>query len=36
DGFIAVYQLQLQGKRRMEVVDFLNGYTFEEDSSMPL
>ena len=28
DGFMEVHQLQLQGKRRMEVVDFLNGYKF--------
>jgi len=29
DGFVEVHKLQLQGKRRMDVVDFLNGYTFE-------
>ena len=29
DGFVEVHQLQLQGKRRMEVGDFLNGFTFE-------
>lgn len=31
DGFIEVNQLQLQGKKRMQVKDFLNGFTFEEN-----
>ena len=30
DGFIIVNALQLQGKRRMNVVDFLNGFSFKE------
>jgi methionyl-tRNA formyltransferase len=29
DGFVQIHELQLQGRRRMNVVDFLNGYTFE-------
>lgn len=28
DGYINVLELQLQGKKRMKVKDFLNGYTF--------
>lgn len=28
DGFVQVHELQLQGKRRMNVKDFLNGYKF--------
>lgn len=28
DGFIQVHELQLAGRRRMSVVDFLNGYVF--------
>ncbi len=29
DGFVQVHELQLQGRKRMKVVDFLNGYEFE-------
>lgn len=29
DGFIVVDELQLQGRRRMRTVDFLNGYRFD-------
>ncbi|MCR9287504.1 MAG: methionyl-tRNA formyltransferase [Bacteroidetes bacterium] len=28
DGFVSIHELQLQGKRRMEIKDFLNGYKF--------
>lgn len=28
DGFIKVHKLQMQGRKRMNVVDFLNGYQF--------
>lgn len=28
DGFVEVHELQLQGRKRMKTVDFLNGYTF--------
>jgi methionyl-tRNA formyltransferase len=28
DGFVLVHELQLQGRKRMNVVDFLNGYKF--------
>lgn len=27
DGFVQVHELQMEGKRRMEVTDFLNGYS---------
>ena len=30
DGFIELLQIQLQGRKRMEVQSFLNGYTIEE------
>ncbi len=29
DGFVQVHELQLQGRKRMDAVAFLNGYTFE-------
>ncbi len=29
DGYISVLDLQLQGRRRMSIQDFLNGFTFE-------
>lgn len=29
DGFVAVHELQMQGKKRMATSDFLNGYDFE-------
>ncbi len=29
DGFVEVHELQLQGRKRMKIVDFLNGYKFE-------
>jgi len=29
DGFVEVKELQLQGKKRMAIKDFLNGYQFE-------
>jgi methionyl-tRNA formyltransferase len=28
DGFVLVHELQLQGRKRMNVIDFLNGYKF--------
>lgn len=28
DGFVKVHKLQMQGRKRMNVVDFLNGYEF--------
>ena len=28
DGFLKVLELQLQGRKRMKVKDFLNGYKF--------
>jgi methionyl-tRNA formyltransferase len=30
DGYIHVHELQLEGKKRMQVEDFLRGYRFEE------
>lgn len=32
DGFVKVLSLQLAGKKRMEVADFLRGYRHVEDS----
>lgn len=32
DGFVEVLELQLQGRKRMNVVDFLNGYQFDLSS----
>ena len=32
DGFVKVLSLQLAGKKRMEVADFLRGYRYVEDS----
>jgi len=32
DGFVDVLELQLQGRRRMSVQDFLNGYTLEVEN----
>ncbi len=32
DGFIRITDLQLQGKRRMQTGEFLNGYSFSEDA----
>lgn len=29
DGYVSLLELQLQGRKRMNVKDFLNGYTFE-------
>ena len=29
DGYVEVLSLQLEGKKRMNIVDFLNGYTFQ-------
>lgn len=34
DGYVNVLELQLQGRKRMEVLAFLNGYRFNEDESM--
>ena len=32
DGFIEVLELQLQGKKRMNIKDFLNGYQFQSST----
>ncbi len=32
EGFIAIHELQLQGKKRMKTKDFLNGYKFSDES----
>ncbi len=32
DGFIRILELQIEGKRRMSIKDFLNGYQFEGHS----
>lgn len=31
DGFLRITELQLTGKRRMNTIDFLNGYSFEKN-----
>ena len=31
DGFVCIKELQLQGKKRMRIKDFLNGYKFEQN-----
>lgn len=32
DGFLRITELQLTGKKRMGILDFLNGYDFEENA----
>ncbi len=32
DGFIAITDLQLPGKKRLKTVDFLNGYKFDQEA----
>ncbi len=32
DGFLKIEELQMEGKKRMKVADFLNGYKFEESA----
>ena len=34
DGFILINEIQLPGKRKMNVKDLLNGYTFNTNSKM--
>ena len=34
DGFILVNELQLQGKRKMDIKSFLNGFSFSKDAKM--
>ena len=34
DGFILVKEIQLQGKRKMDIKSFLNGFTFSKDAKM--
>lgn len=34
DGFLSVLELQLQGKRKMNTIDFLNGFSFSEDTKV--
>jgi len=33
DGYVYVHELQLQGRKRMDTVAFLNGYAFEEGAN---
>lgn len=35
DGYLRVLDLQLQGKKRMPVADFLRGYRFQNNNSQP-
>lgn len=32
NGFVHVHELQLQGRKRMDAVAFLNGYKFEQNA----
>lgn len=34
DGFIVVKELQLPGKRKMDIISLLNGFSFSEDSNL--
>jgi len=34
DGFIMVEEMQLPGKRKMDIISLLNGFNFSEDSKM--
>jgi len=34
DGFLVIDEIQLPGKRKMDIFSLLNGYTFAEDSKM--
>lgn len=34
DGFLNISEIQLPGRRRMDVVSLLNGYSFDENSKM--
>ena len=34
DGFIIINEIQLPGKRKMDVSSLLNGYSFDEDSKL--
>ena len=36
DGYIQIHELQLQGRKRMKVADFLNGYSLENAKSIEL
>jgi methionyl-tRNA formyltransferase len=33
DGYVHVHELQLQGRKRMDTVAFLNGYALEEGAN---
>jgi methionyl-tRNA formyltransferase len=34
NGYLNIYEMQLAGKRKMEIKSLLNGFTFEENSKM--
>lgn len=34
DGYLEIHEIQLPGKRRMDVISLLNGFTFSEDAKM--
>lgn len=34
DGFIGIKEIQLPGKRRMDIISLLNGYSFAEDAKL--
>jgi len=34
DGYLTIHEMQLPGKRRMDIISLLNGFTFSEDAKM--
>ena len=34
NGYLNIYEMQLAGKRKMDVKSLLNGFTFDENSKM--
>lgn len=34
DGYVTIHEMQLPGKRRMDIISLLNGFTFSDDANM--
>ena len=34
NGFLSIYEIQMPGKRKMDIKSLLNGYVFDENSKM--
>ena len=34
DGYVSIEEIQLPGKRKMDISSLLNGYSFDEDSKL--